>query len=122
MTNKIKRLVEKIFHRDDEDQFETIIPEKFPLLTIEMLDELVHRLSHRVTNAEDCLIIDHYLKSIGLEGHLEEALWKEGLSSFEEVPSVFRTFNHRAFTGVVSTILENIIYLSKRVTRGEKIY
>jgi hypothetical protein len=100
---------------------------QFPLLTFKMLLAFRRKVNDGTITIEDCELIDHYLRTIGLEGYLEKLLSEDGISSFDEIENVYKYDDPHdpddmTATNVSGSLLKCIRLLRQRIYRGEKIY
>lgn len=108
-----------------EINLKTTDHEVYPMLTMELLQGLRVKILRGKTTASDCALLDHYLTSIGAEGHLQKMLMKYGVLSFDDIRSaLIQTPGGVDFVPLEITysLIGCIRGLAKRVARGEKIY
>lgn len=116
----ISRIRKTIFHRKAREPV-VVAPKQYPLLTVELLDRLLEKLSYRLGSPEDFEFINHYLTSLGHTDYLLRQLRDLGIPRFKYIEGLFDTFNPTAGK-VTARILKCILYLRRRVAAGEKIY
>lgn len=99
----------------------------YPLLTLEKLSLLERRVRNYNITREDIDLIDHYLSSVGVVGHVEECYRRNGMLSLEEALEVmqYRDNNFQdgyAAAGLRGGLTGMINFLKRAVKSGEEIY